>query len=722
MFGRIGRLAVHRPWVTISVWIIAAVALVALAPQLKSTSDQADFLPSHYESVQAEKTQERAFPQHEQPAAVAVFQRADGQKLTGADKAAVGKIAAGLQNRGFEKIKGVRTSPEAVSPNGRIALANVVATVKDPYDEGLSESIKKLRQAAKPLLDDTGLKVGFTGQAASALDSKEASGDTDAMIMSATLALIVVLLLILFRSPLIAVLPVLIIGVAFMVATGLISTAAELGGLKADNSISAILIVVLFGVGTDYILFLLFRYREQLRGGQDPKQAMISAVALVGETIASAAGAVIVAFLALLLSTMGMLRAMGPSLAISVAVALLAGLTLVPAVFSLLGTKAFWPSKAWRKEPKATVAGRVGSLAARRPGPVAALTAGVLAVLALGVLSFRAEFDTDSSLPQNLESVRAMKDMQQGFSAGQTDPTSVYLEKTGGGTLSKGQLADFRAALQKVDGVSQVSPAVKGTEGSIAQYDVVLKYRPAEDKAIDLVSGPLRDAAHQAAPDGTKALAGGTTAVLADIETAVNHDYKVVFPTAGLAILIILGLLLRSVIAPLYLMISVALGFGATLGATVWIFQEGQGKNGLLFTLPVIVYLFVVAIGTDYNILMVARLREEIEQGRSPREATLRAVSRSVPTIGAAAVILAGTFGVLMLAKNSMLQQMGFAVAFGILLSAFVMAMLLVPTVTTLLGHRAWWPGHRPVAPPAAASGTEPSVPAGRSDDDRTLV
>ncbi|MFJ3339360.1 MMPL family transporter [Streptomyces sp. NPDC086766] len=713
MFGRIGRAAVLRPWVTISAWIVAAVALAVLAPQLKSTSDQADFLPSHYESVQAAKVQERAFPQHEQPAAVAVFQRADGQKLTAADRTEVAEIASRLQGLGIDRIKRVETSPQAVSPNGRIALASVVATVKDPYDPGLMKSVGKLREQARPMLEGTGLKLGVTGQAASALDSKEASGDTDSMIMSATLVLIVVLLLLIFRSPLIAVLPVLIIGLAFMVATGLISTAAEIGGLKADSSISAILIVVLFGVGTDYILFLLFRHREQLRSGQAPKQAMITAVSLVGETIASAAGAVIVAFLALLLSTMGMLRTMGPSLAISVAVALLAGLTLVPAVFSLLGTKAYWPSKSWREQPKNAVAARVGRLAARRPGVVAAVTGGLLAVLAGGVLGFRAEFDTTSSLPQHLESVRAMRDMQRGFPAGETDPTTVYLEKSGGPALTPGRLEAYGAALGKVDGVGQVSPAVLAGDGRVARYSVVLDHKPTGEKAIGVVAGPLRDTAHRAAPEGTRALVGGTTAVLGDIENAVNHDYRVVFPAAGVAIMLILGLLLRSVVAPLYLMVSVALGFGATLGATVWLFQDSQGKDGLLFTLPVIVYLFVVAIGTDYNILMVARLREEIEQGRPPREAAARAVARCVPTIGAASVILAGTFGVLMLAENSMLQQMGFAVAFGILLSAFVMAMLLVPALTTLLGRRAWWPGLRPAAAP------EP-VPV--RDGDPTLV
>ncbi|WP_069817418.1 MMPL family transporter [Streptomyces sp. TP-A0874] len=708
MFGRIGRFSVGRPWLTIAAWVIAAIALVTLAPQMKATNDEVEFLPSHYESVQVGKIQERSFPQREQPAAIAVFQRADGGKLTADDRQDVLEVAAGLQAKKHDKIKKVESSPAAVSPNGKIALANVVATVEDPYDEKLAESIKDLRSDAAELLKDTDLKMGVTGAAASAVDAAESSGDTDAMIMMATLVLIITLLAVIFRSPLIALLPVLIISVVFAVANSLIATAAELAGLQADSSISAILIVVLFGVGTDYILFLLFRYRENLRTGQPAKAALSDAVARVGETIASAAGAVIAAFLALLLSSMGMLRSMGPSLAIAVGVTLIAALTLVPAVFSLLGTKAFWPSKAWQRQPKNAMAGRVGALSARRPRTVAALSGGLLIVLAAGVLGFKAEFDTDSSLPQDLESVVAMKDLQRGFSAGQTDPTMVYLKSKDGSKLDQAELAEYEGVLKKIDGVDQVSPPMASEKGDVAQYNVILKYRPTEDRAIELVSGDLRDTAHQAAPAGSEALVGGTTAVLADIETAVNHDYKMVFPAAGLAIMVILALLLRSVIAPIYLMLSVALGFGATLGSTVWLFQDIQGKNGLLFTLPVIVYLFVVAIGTDYNILVVARLREEIRDGKSPKEAVRLAVTHSAPTIGAAAIILAGTFGVLMLASNSMLQQMGFAVAFGILLTAFVMAMLLVPTLTSLIGNRAWWPGNRnqpPAVPPAGQDG-----------------
>ncbi|MFG2718587.1 MMPL family transporter [Streptomyces sp. NPDC048416] len=696
MFGRIGRFSVNRPWLTIVFWIVATVALATLAPELKSSTDQADFLPSRYESVQVTKIQEESFPQKETPAAIVVFQRTDGAALSDADKATVAKVTAALQDKHYKTFKNVATTPEAVSKDGKMALASVASSEKDPSAEAGLTSLRQLRTDGRAELHGSALKMGVTGPLALMVDSKDAAGDTDSMIMMATLALIIVLLGIIFRSPLIALLPVLTIALMFVAANGLIATASELFGLEADASNSAILIVVLFGVGSDYILFLLFRYREHLRAGQEAKEALIGSVTRVGETIASAAGAVIVAFLALVLSTMGNMRAMGPSLAISVAVTLVAALTLVPAVFSLLGTKAFWPSKAWKRAPKNRLAARAGDITSRRPALVATVAAGVLALLAIGALGFKPGFDQESSLPKNLESIQANADLQKSFSAGETEPSLVTVKSTAGTPLDKGALDTFRKSIAAVKNVGDVSPAVVNPKGDVALYSVVLKFRPSSEQAIDLVAGDLRDAVHKNAPDGSKARVGGKTAVLADIEDAVKHDYRLVFPIAALAIMLILGLLLRSVVAPLYLMLAVGLGFTATLGSAVYLFQNIRGEDGLLFSLPIVVYLFVVAIGTDYNILMVARLREEVRNGRSTSESVRLAVSQSAPTIGSAAVILAGTFGVLMLADNSMLQQMGFAVAFGILVTAFIMALLLVPTLTALIGPKAWWPGNKP--------------------------
>jgi RND superfamily putative drug exporter len=222
----------------------------------------------------------------------------------------------------------------------------------------------------------------------------------------------------------------------------------------------------------------------------------------------------------------------------------------------------------------------------------------------------------------------------------------------------------------------------------------VLDHDPGSDAAIADVKGPIRTTAHDTAGDGTTAYVGGTTSVFVDMQKAMNRDYSVIFPVAAIVIMLILGLLLRSLVAPWYLMVSVGLGFAATLGATVLLIQHILGDSGLIFLLPIYIYLFVVALGTDYNILMVARLREEAREGRPPREAAAEAVKHAGPTIAAAGLILAGTFATFMLGGNSFIVSLGFALSFGIFVAAFVMAMFFTPALTALIGHAAWWPGH----------------------------
>ncbi|WP_288049098.1 MMPL family transporter [Nocardia sp.] len=464
--------------------------------------------------------------------------------------------------------------------------------------------------------------------------------------------------------------------------------------LEIDTSVNSILLVVLFGVGTDYILFLMFRYRELLRAGEDPKSAMIGAVAKVGEAITSAAAAVIIAFMALVLSSLGMFRALGPALAIAVAVALIAGLTLVPAIVSLLGTKVFWPSKAWRAEPKGARFAAVGAAMGRRPAAFAAISGGLLVVLGIFALGFNPTFDlTSGSTSDASESVVYNRELLKGLPAGATQPSDVLLQSENG-VLTTDQLATYRAALGQVDGVGQVGQPQLSTDGTIANFQVTLSDAPESDAALDTVAGPLRDVAHASAPQGTTAVVGGITSIFVDFKDAMNRDYSIVFPVAAVLIMIVLGLLLRSLVAPWYLMVSVFLGFAATLGATVLVFQHIQGDSGLIFTLPLIMYLFVVALGTDYNILMVARLREEAREGNSPRDSAALAVRHTGPTVAAAGVILAGTFASMMLAGNSTLAQMGFAISVGIAIAAFVMAMFFTPAITALIGARAWWPGH----------------------------
>lgn len=687
-------MVVHHPWRVIAVWIVAAVGIVAFAPGLPKAADEAEFLPDSYESVKAIDVQEQEFPSAFSPSVVAVFQRTDGGKLTTADSAEVRDIADQITAEKLDNIEQVVAQDP--SPNKLIQTVAIQMPEQTGSNwEEIADSVKDLRGALGPMVDGTDLTVGTTGAAAQSLDEQEASGDAEAIVGLVTILLILVLLLVIFRSPVIALLPIVLIGLASTVANGLIGAVAKAFDLKVDSSINQLLIVVLFGVGTDYILFLMFRYRERLRAGDEPKQAMVTSVTRVGEAIASSAGVVIIAFMAMALSTLGIFTSMGPSLAIAVAVTLIAGLTLVPAVVSLLGARVFWPSKAWRKEPEAARFAAIGRSMAKHPVRYAGISGGVLAVLAIGTLSYNPTFDlAGSSVPDTAESQVALQDLQKGLPPGATDPTHVYLRNDDGGQLDQPALSSYQEQLESVGGVGQVDQPQLSKDGSTADFQVTLENAPESDKALDTVKDPLRDAAHDNAPDGTTAYVGGTTAVYVDIEKAMNRDYSLVFPVAAVLIMIVLGLMLRSIVAPWYLMLAVALGFAATLGATTFVFQGLVGESGLMFMLPLMMYMFVVALGTDYNILMVARLREEAKAGASPRDAAAVAIKHAGPTIAAAGVILAGSLGSLALAGSTLLAEMGFALGFGILVVAFVMATFLTPALTALIGHAAWWPGH----------------------------
>jgi RND superfamily putative drug exporter len=697
MFAGLGRFVTRFPWFVIAGWIVLAVLVVSLAPALTSTQDESEFLPKHYESIRAAQVQDEEFPSQFQTGAIMVFDRTDGGELTAADSAKVTEVVQAIDARiKDEKVLNKVFSTAAVQPpsENKLVQLGVVGLTKDAsgFDTPAMDAAKQLRKDAKPLVEGSGLRVQMTGAAPQQLDSQESGDKTLAIVGAATILLIIVLLALIFRSIIICLMPVLTVFVASQVAIGLIAWANDLFDLKADSSIEVILIVVLYGIGTDYILFFLFRYRERLRAGDDTRGSVVHALERAGEAIASAGGAVIVAFMALVLSSLSIFRSIGPALAIAVAVTLVAALTLVPAVVTLLGRALFFPSKKYLVEPEAARFAAIGRQLGRRPVVFAGASGLVLAILAVFALGFNPTFDFNSSLPKGVESTKALDTLQKGLPSGATDPLTVVLVSED--SLTDGRTVPFQEALSQAEGVASVQPAVLSHDGKAATFSVTLDHDPGSDQAIADVKGPIRTAAHEAAGSHATAYVGGTTSVFVDMNKAMNRDYSVVFPIAALVIMVILALLLRSLVAPWYLMVSVGLGFAATLGATVIMIQHIKGDNGLIFLLPIYIYLFVVALGTDYNILMIARLREEAREGRNPHDAAAEAVKHAGPTIAAAGVILAGTFASLMLGGNSLIVSMGFALSFGIFTAAFVMAMFFTPSLTALIGHAAWWPGH----------------------------
>jgi putative drug exporter of the RND superfamily len=710
MFKSLGQAVVRHPWRVIGLWVVGAVVIIGLAPKLTTTSSEVSFLPSHYQSVQASNLQKKAFPEAGTPAALVVVERHDGRPLTTRDVARLDHTQHVLAAHHIDPV--TRVDPAVVSKNGLIGVIGVqMPNAEGQLTTAQTDAIHTLRDDVSSLTKGSDLRAGVTGTVAQAVDQQKSGTTALKVVAIATIGLILALLLLIFRSPVIALLPVLVIGVVSQIADGLIASLSKAFGLHIDTTVTTMLIVVLFGVGTDYVLFLMFRYRERLRAGVAAKDSMIQAITRVGPAIATAAGAVIIAFLALTLSSITLFRSLGPALAVAVATTLLAGLTLIPAIVSLLGTRVFWPSRAWQREPEAARFGAIGNALSRHPARFAAVSGGVLIALSAAAFSFHPSFTLTSGRTASTQSAVYSKVLLRGYAAGAADPTDVYLESTDPSAIPTAALTAFGGRLAHVPGVATVAAPRIAEHGKVADFRVVLTHPAQSHAAMATVRGPLQRAADNA-PAGTKPLIGGITSIYVDLQAAMGHDYAIVFPVAAVLILLILALLLRSAVAPWYLMGVVGLGFGGTLGATVLVFQHGA--TGLTFILPIVMYLFVTALGTDYNILMVSRLREEAREGRDPHQAAAMAVRHAGPTIASAGLILAGTFASLMLAGGATLTQMGFAISFGIAVAAFVMAMFLTPSLTALIGRRAWWPGHGDRGPRAFSyAGTRPREVAG---------
>jgi len=695
--------------------VVLTVLISAFHPTIHATTDQSDFLPHHYESVQATEVLQKALPEAAQSGgATLVFSRDGNAPLTAADLSKIDDIAGSINVDGKSlpalspPTKGQDGHYYQVAPDGQNRAAIVNLNMADGVTGQEPDDYNQIGDLRDELNSEVsgGLNVGVTGSLAQTYDQAQSGNNAEAIVGIATILLIIILLSLIFRSVLITLLPVLVVGFFLTPdASGLIDYAAKIFNLQTDDSTNVIMIVVLFGIGTDYILFFLFRYRERLRQmvmaadkagrKEQHREAVGYAVERAGEAIVSAGGAVFVAFMTLVLSSLGIFKSIGPSLAIGVAVTLLAAITLVPALVSVIGLKIFWPSKKWQVEGKGTAFARIGDALGKRPTRFALVSGGVLVILAIFALGFTPTFDLGASQSaSDVESVQATTTMEQkGFSAGATEPTPIVLRSSS--PITQEQVTAFADSLKSVKGVGSVAGGeVAPSDPKVAIVSLILDADPTSQAAIDIVKQDLRPAVKANAPNGTEALVGGTASIFVDFQSAMNRDYAVVFPVAAAIILIILMLLLRSLVAPWYLMVSVGLGFAATLGATVIVFQHLKGDHGLIFLLPIYIYLFVVALGTDYNILMVSRLREEAREGKEPREAAAWAVRHAGPTIGAAGLILAGTFASLMLAGNSLLLTMGFAISFGIVIAAFVMAMFFTPALTALIGHAAWWPGH----------------------------
>ncbi|WP_329403691.1 MMPL family transporter [Streptomyces melanogenes] len=701
----------RNPWKVIVLWAVVGIFLTMLGQSLLyrvTQSQSGDFLPAQYDSAAALKVAEEKFGVKPDANAVTVLvARADGQPLTGADQRRVGDIAAELGRRHVKMpepgedqpsflaqdySQTPKVSPAMVAPDRRFELLSVQLT-GNATDPGMHDLYRAVRDDVKHEFADARMRTGFTGGLADLVDTTEAEETTTTVVSALMVGLIVLINILVFRSVLAAFVPLLAVAVISGAALGTVVGVALLTGIDLDTSTPSLIGVVLIGIGVDYFLFLLFRFREQLRAHPDlpARVVALEVTGRVGTAITSAALTIVAAFATLGIATFGQFRVLGPAVAVSVLVMLLASLTFMPALLAVCGRKMFWPSRALRREPRPGTAGRVGDLVARRPFALVVGSVALLGALAAGVAGIHMDFDQTGG-DKNTPAAVTAAEINRALPAGVSDPTTVYVTADQGHTLTVRGVEALPRALAKVQGVGQVGGTVLNEDRTAARIDVYLTADTQSQQARDLVSGPVRDAVALHTPDGTEAHVGGTAAIFADISTAVDRDLKTVFPVAAGLIALILIVLLRSLLAPAVLMIAVGLGFAATLGASALVFQHLLDKPGVNFVLPLVLFLFVVALGTDYNILISDRIREEMERPGPARAAVARAVRHTAPAIATAGVVLAGSFGSLAVNSAPATQQIGFATGLGILLSAFVLSIVLVPALAALLGRSIWWP------------------------------
>jgi RND superfamily putative drug exporter len=709
MFRRIITFATRHPKRVIALWAIVAIALASMSALFGYkvvTDDTAQFLPKGAESAQASRYAEMHFGQERGARAVTVVvKRADGGALTAADRAEVRALVTAMPRWPFNAqspavdgqpgdlreraghIVGAQSGP--LAPDGRFQLVGLQwkANVTDPVAH---EYFRQIRDRAADEVRGHELRVGFTGGVASTADDTEANEGVRLLSQALLFGAIIALSLLFFRGPLAAIVPLLAIYLVAAAASGLVVLAALAFGFDLDVGTTQLITVVLVGIGIDYFLFLLFRLREHLRAGEDRRMAAAHAAGAVGPVIASAAFVIVAAFATLGLAEFGQFRILGPAVSISVLVMLVAGVTLMPAIAAVTGRALFWPSRSWEQERASGPAARLGRLIARTPGRTAMAVIAVLVLLSTFALATGMQYDLGGG--PSTPATRTADEISATLSKGAHDPQHVYVR--GSDALTISELEPLRERLVHVPGVSAVGEPTLTPDRRGARIDVALTHDPMTRAAMDVVRGPLRSAASAAAPAGATTMVGGTAAIYADVSDSVGRDMRLILPVAAGLILLILVLTLRSAVAPLYLLAAVVLEFAATLGAAVLVFQQIGGEIGIAFLLPLTLFLFVVALGTDYNILMTARLREEMLAGRPVREAVAEAVRHVAPAVSAAGLVLASSFGTLMLESGEATRQQGFAMAFGILLASLVVSTILVPAVTAVVGRRAWW---RPV-------------------------
>jgi RND superfamily putative drug exporter len=666
-------------WVTLALTAVAVALLFALLPQGESDAYPPSGLPDSSEAAQVTALLE-TFPDADTTAAIVVYSRG-GDELTEADRQAVSASAAGLADESI--------APQAVQPqfsdDGTAALVAVpLAADEDADVQATADGLRTLAGAGLP----DGLTALLTGPVGFQADISNAFAGADFRLLLVTVIVVAFLLIVTYRSPVLWIVPLAVVGLADGLARVVVTSLAEPLGITIDASIGGILSVLVFGAGTNYALLLVARYREELTREENRHTAMLTAWRSAGPAIAASGGTVALSLLTLLFAQLAGNRALGFACAIGVAVAILFALLVLPAALVVCGRGLFWPfvprvmSETERQSHKPGVWMRLGRGVAKRPAVVALVAVAGIGVLSLGLIGVKVGLSQTDQLIGQPDSVTAQAVIDESFSAGLTAQTIVLTPDDAVG--------DAVSIAEVTPGVESARPGE--SSGGLTRLDVSLAAEPESDDAFSTIAA-LRTAYDDAGGPLAETLVGGSDATALDTTTASEADQALIIPLILAIVFVILALLLRSLVAPVLLILSVLATFFASLGASNVLFQNLLGFPAFDSNVVLFAFLFLVALGVDYNIFLTTRAREETA-AHGTREGMIRALSSTGGVITSAGILLAAVFAVLGVLPVVALTQIGVIVCIGVLLDTLVVRTVLVPALVFLTGDRFWWPSN----------------------------
>ncbi|WP_405926294.1 MMPL family transporter [Streptomyces sp. NBC_00035] len=701
-------------WAVVGLWLVLLVLTAPFAQKLTDAQDNdaASWLPGSAESTQVLQISEDFRP--EQIPAVVVYARDGG--LTAQDRTQITEDADRIKQLTAHGIRGAETRgpvyDRATDP--RAAQILVPITMDEKGWEEIAPAVDSIREVTGK--GGEGLAVHITGPGGTSADFSEAFEGIDSTLLLSALGVVIIMLLVTYRSPTLIVVPLIGVIAALFTAQALIYFLAEHAGLTVNGQSAGILTVLVFGAGTDYALLLVARYREELRRHEDRHEAMALALHRAGPAVLASGATVVLSMLVLLAAEMNSTRGLGPVAAIGVAVALAAMVTLFPALLVIFGRWIFWPVIPHFGSADPTERGlwaRMGGRIARRPRMIWGVTAAALALLSLGLIQLRAEgISNADAFTGKPDSIVGQEVSARYFPAGSGDPLVIV--------SNRAQAEEVGQAVAATSGVVPDSlglpPGTKPEFEGKVLFEATMT-APADSEAAKQTVERVRDAVH-AVPDADAQVGGGTASLL-DMDKATTHDNILIIPLVLVVVLLILGGLLRALIAPLILIGTVVLSFAAALGISALAFRYVFDYAGESTDFPLFVFVFLVALGIDYNIFLTTRIREEAGH-QGTRKGVVTGLTATGAVITSAGLVLAGTFAALATLPMVAFAELGFTVALGVLLDTFIVRSVLVTALFLDVGPKIWWP-HRLAhedggEPPPAVAPSQAPEPASQPD------